>query len=359
MMNYETMKTQLTGDFRAVFDKAQTYLMTSQFPMQYQDDKMMELYDLLFTAQTEQKAPEKIVGRDSAAFVQNFFSDYESGWKTRLCCIADACRRMSIVVLVILFIDCMINLNAGTGFFASRTDVSMILAGVLGGIAFLIVNQYILRPASLKSRKIRNTGWAFIVLGLFIVLIPVEVILMHDIELRVPTAALLIATGAYLVGYYVIRSIWRLKTYGSLRDPQKAEKPDSYYTALPDRDLERICMKGMLKRYEQLARRGKITEDAFLEKMQREEKMSRYCDYVMIGCLLACTLPSVVKTACESTLFHTLFYIAVTGLCEFGIYKLFSGSLHKASAARMHIYACCKESGMTLPAYLESQMNAQ
>ena len=356
MMNYETMKTQLTGDYRAVFDRAQTYLMTSQFSAQYGDDKMMELYDLLLTAQTEQKPAEQVAGKDHAAFVQNFFSDYQTGWQERLHGLTEALKRLSAVVLVILLAEFFTREHSETDFFAHRTDVSMLLAGLLGGLVFIAVNQFVLRPASLKAKKIRNTGWSFIVIGVFVALIVLELIFLRDMKLDVPTAPLVFAFGAYLLGYYIVRSVWRLKKTGTVRDIHKEQANDSYYKELRDRDIDRVLMTGMLKHYQRLARKGKITEDAFLAKMEREEKLTVYINRFASVLMAAVVLYWIVRVALESTVAATLIFAVICGVLEWLIWKLFVGSSIKVSESRRHIYTECRKSGMTLPVYLESQI---
>ena len=357
MMDYEAMKTQLTGDFRETFDKAQTYAMTSNFDEAYSDDKMMELYDLLLTAQTEQRPAQQVVGKDAAAFVTNFFSDYTMNWQNLLAVIPDTVKRLTIVVLVVSLLDFFAN-SEETGFFAARTDISMILAGLIGGVVFLAFNQFVLRPASMKAKKIKNAGWAFIILGLFVGLIVLELAFRKSLELNVPTAPLIIGCGVYLLGFYAVRSVWRLKKYGTVRDIRRQHTEDSYYKNLPNRDIERAYMEGLLKRYQHLARKGKVTEDAFLAKMEREEKWVVRSNFIFTVFMVAMILYSIVKVALESTVIDTLFYALIVGVIEWFIWKLFIGSSKKSSAVRQRIYAACSKCGMTLPAYLESELES-
>lgn len=358
MMDYEVMKTQLTGDYRAAFDRAQTYVMTSNFEGAYSDDKMMELYDLLLTAQTEQKPAEQIVGKDAAAFVTNFFSDHKRSWQDLLSAIANSLKRLSIILLAVTALD-FFNDTEKAGFLSVRTDISMILAGLLGGMALVAVSQFILRPASMKTKKINSTGWAFILMGLFIGIIVLEMVLRHNRELNVPAAPLMIGCAAYLLGYYTVRSIWRLKHHGTLRDIHKEQAQDSYYKELPDRDIERIFIKGLLKRYQRLARKGKVTEESFLGKMEREEKWVVRSNLFFTVCMIAIVLYWIIESALTHSFMETLLFAVFISVIEWLIWKLFIGTSKKTSAMRLRIYAACRKCGMTLPAYLESQSEKQ
>ena len=74
--------------------------------------------------------------------------------------------------------------------------------------------------------------------------------------------------------------------------------------------------------------------------------------------MVAMILCSIVKVALESTVIDTLFFALILGVIEWFIWKLFIGSSKKASAMRRRIYAACSKCGMTLPAYLESELES-
>ena len=69
MLDTISMAEKLQGDYRLVFEKADMYSTVSGSGDQnIEDDRLMNLFDLLIEAQHEGKPVEKIVGNDIEAF---------------------------------------------------------------------------------------------------------------------------------------------------------------------------------------------------------------------------------------------------------------------------------------------------
>lgn len=77
MLDTISMADKLKGDYRKVFEKADMYATVAGGEVETQDEKMMNLFDLLMQAQYEEKPIDKIVGSDIEEFCMNYFSQEE------------------------------------------------------------------------------------------------------------------------------------------------------------------------------------------------------------------------------------------------------------------------------------------
>lgn len=72
-MSFFTLSEQLKEPYKGVFDRVYLYANVQEITEEESNDAMLNLYDVLFTAQAEQKPVEQIVGDDIEAFCQQYF----------------------------------------------------------------------------------------------------------------------------------------------------------------------------------------------------------------------------------------------------------------------------------------------
>src|SRR3712207_5530174 len=72
-MSFFTLSEQLKEPYKGVFDRVYLYANVQEIPEEESDDAMLNLYDVLFTAQAENKPAEEIIGDDIEAFCQSYF----------------------------------------------------------------------------------------------------------------------------------------------------------------------------------------------------------------------------------------------------------------------------------------------
>ncbi|MDE6024145.1 MAG: DUF1048 domain-containing protein [Lachnospiraceae bacterium] len=76
-MNYEEISGKLEGEYHKAFDEVEAYAILKNYVGEEKEEMMMNLLDMLLTAQTEGKDAEKIVGTDIIKFCENYFSVYD------------------------------------------------------------------------------------------------------------------------------------------------------------------------------------------------------------------------------------------------------------------------------------------
>lgn len=352
-MNLETMKSQFTGAYREAFDGAHKYILTQSFPAAYSDEKMAELYDLLLTAQEEGKPAENIVGEDITAFCKEYFSDYVPE------------RRFRSFLGNLFAVSCMLVLGSLFDWLCAeeqlpltqfRLNASPVLVGLGSGFVLTALFRLI-QPLVMKTKKISAGGWAVIYLAVFVLTIIVCTVLLEGTELSVPGCPVLICAGAYALFYLAAQVFFRYRRTGSLLRKKEADPyKDSYYKNLEDKDIRRIIMKGWLRRYRKLAKRGKTTEETFRDEIARLEKINRISDKALDVFMIVVIAAAVLGTARESGVIDTIIYAVILCVVEYFIWLLFHKANRSNAATRQRLLADCDASGMTVPAYLAQEL---
>lgn len=359
-MDYNLLETQLNGEYREIFSKAQIYATLKQISEDVMDEKMTELYDLLLTAQTDKKPVNKLIGRDENKFLKNFFSDYT--FTERLKRLPVNLYRTAWVVFVLECIEAIAADNTIKNFFNIKSDVSGYGFGLITAVIIWLISDFVLAPVLLKKKKdgsnYRGQYFPLIVIALFVVLIGLGVHFFSDVTVMLPTAPFIIGSGLYIVIYLIVRSVWRLKNYGSLRNTRKQIEQDSYYRNLQNKDMEKAVLKGWKYRFEKLSKKGKVTAEGYLEKLKKEEKLTLNVMTVMVPVLLAAvSLGFIIDVVRDSTWYDSLIFIALIGTIEYFIGRWIIRSEKKQSAIRTRILRQCEESGKTMPDYIDGELS--
>ena len=354
-MDYNLLETQLNGEYREVFARAQLYSTLKHIPDDVADEKMSELYDLLLTAQTDKKPVNKLIGKDENKFLKNFFGDYTI--RERLKSIPSVLYRWAWVVLVIETIEAIAADDTIKNFFHIKSDVSGYGIGFITAILIYLVCNTILAPVLLKKKKVSYTGWYFMLLAIIVVFIGVGVEIFGDTSIMLLTHPFILCSAIYIVIYFIVRSIWRYRNYGSIRDTRKQIEQDSYYRNLYDRDMEKIYLEGWRSRYNRLSKKGKVTAEGFIDKLKKEEKTTMTMMTVVVPVLFTAVVAfSIFDVARDSTWYDTLLFTAIIGTVEFFIARWIIRSEKKQSAIRTGVIRRCEESGLTMPEYIEKRL---
>ncbi len=354
-MDYNVMETQLNGEYREVFAKAQLYSTLKHIPDDVTGEKMSELYDLLLTAQTDKKPVNKLIGKDENKFLKNFFSDYTI--RERLKSIPSVLYRWAWVILVIETIEAIAADNTIKNFFHIRSDVSGYGIGLVTAVLLYLICNTVLAPVLLKKKKVSYGGWYFMLLAMIFVFIGIGVEVFGDVSVMLLTHPFILCSAIYIVVYLIVRSIWRYRNYGSVRNTRKQIEQDSYYRNLYDKDMEKIYLEGWRSRYNRLSKKGKVTAEGFIDKLKKEEKTTMTTMTILVPVLFAVVIAfAAFDVARDSTWYDTLFFVAVIGTIEYFIARWIIRSEKKQSAMRTGVIRRCEESGMTMPEYIDAKL---
>ncbi len=356
-LNYQTMESQLSGEYREVFAKTALYACTKNIETQESDERMADLYELLLTAQAEGKPVEKLVGKDLSRFCKDYFEDYT--WKDRLKLIPTDLFRMSVLLLVLELLELWAAKGTAGSVFSIRTDPSGYLFGLGIGVFFAMVCNTVFSPLVLKSKKIKPGVWYFLMLLVLVGLFIGGMTLASRVEMSVPVMLLILIGGGYAALYLIVRSIWRYRNFGTIRNTRKQLAKDSYYRNLQDKDLEKAYLEGMQMRWKRYDKRKKMTAEEFLPFMLKEEKLMDRMPAIYCGIFGVVTGASIIGVALDgSGILDVLTFALFICVIEFFIGRAVLRSERKSAVLRKRLYRECEASGKTLPDYLAERIDA-
>ena len=353
MIDYTLLEKQLTGEYRAAYGEAVKYIFTSSFSSDFTEEKMTELFDLLLTAQTNGKPVRQLVGDDPARFCRNFFSDY--GIRERLLSFLHTLYTIAWIVLISMLLQLGSTEHPFGDFFSHRVQAGGFVVGCAIGLVFNLIVS-LLRPVAMKNKKITTDAWAWIITGSLAVWIIAGIALFPDLKLRIPLWIALLLAAVYIAGYFTVRSIVRYRRYGTIRNTRRQLSKDSYYRELDDKNYERIIIESWVKQYHQLSKKGKVTEETFIEKVRVNEKHEKIGDMILNAVCLGVILVMMYRNAFveKAGLTDTLIFGAVLSTFEFFVMRFYRKFTKQALAMRRKLVADCEAKGMTMPAYLNA-----
>ncbi len=355
-MDYNVMETQLKGEYREVFSKAVLYASLKNISAQAAEEKLCDLYDLLLTAQSEEKPARKLVGKDINGFCREYFADFTIA--DRLSTIPASLYRVAWFVLVLETIALLAGGTGEAGFFAAKADYSGVGVGIAAAALMYIVSEVVLAPLFARGKSGKGVGgWYWLLAIMFAAFIGVGMKLTEGLSLMLPMWPFVLGSAGYILLYTIARAVYRYKTYGTLRDERRLMEQDSYYKNLQDRDLEKILLTGWQKRFQRLEKRGKTTRETYLDKLLKEEELGRKIIILALPIGLAVvTLVDVVERAMESSLQDALAFALFMAVTEFFICRWIIRGEKKQSALRMKHLNACRERSVTLPDYIEETL---
>jgi len=354
-MDINVLETQLSGEYREVFKKAQVYAALKNIETAFSQEKLMELFDLLLTAQNDGKPVNKLVGSDVNRFCKDFFSDYTIVERLRF--LPVTLYRMSWVMFVLELIEFLAAEVTLREFFTLKSDVSGYGVGLMVAAVAYLVMELVLAPIFSRSRRIKPGVWYGLVLGVMAALIAASTPLAGKFTLMLPIWPFLIGSGLYIVVYVILRAIWRYRNYGSVSNTRKQMEKDSYYRNLQDRDIEKVLLTSWQKRFVRLQKKGKVTEESYLDELTKNEELGdKLFKYVTPLIYIAVCVFSVVQVARDSGIADTIFFAVFISGFTFLVYRwLYKIEVKNAALRKKHISECRRQ-GKTMPQYIEDTL---
>ncbi len=354
-MDYQAMESQLNGSYREVFARTVLYACTTGISTEEADEHLADLFDLLLTAQEEQKPVEKLVGRNLEQFCKDYFEDYTL--MDRLKFLPQASYRLSWIILVFELLDLLFPIeDMHVDFFRMQTDISGFVIGAGVGVLYMLLLHTLFTPLVMKHRKIKPGVWYMLMFVMLVVLIAASVILVGDATYPVPVWLLLVLSAGYITVYLIGRSVLRYQKYGTIRNIGKQLAQDSYYKNLENKDLEIACLEGWEIRWKRLDKKKKIPPEAFLPLLQKEDRISDRMQYGYAAIFIVVSLSVVIGSAEVNSVTDTILFAVVLAVVEYLLYRVFRRNERKIAAIRKRLLRQCEASGKTMPEYIEEAL---
>lgn len=361
MRKYEQMQEQLSGSYREVFAAAKGYgVMTNAAP-ELLTDRLTELYDLLLTAQAEGCAVQRVVGKDTEVFCKEFFA--ESSPLRRLGTLAG---RLYRYVWVLFLLEGLPLLAADSAPNSKGTNLLPYLLGVGVALIFELLARFALLPFFFRHKQGKPERWNYLAMlgfgGMVIGILALERALPW--ELSVPQLPVLIASGAYIAVFFVLRALRRYRTYGTILDERKQLLKDSYYRNLnskaPD---DAIILKSFRRQWKRLSRRKNMTRERFIQITQRNDRISD----AILNCMPYIWFAWLLQRAARDmrqcdTLWDQLISLLVAVIAAaifLLLLRAFMEGGRIGSAARKRVLQELAESGQSVPDFVAARLSKQ
>lgn len=350
---YIWLTDKLKGEYKEAFDKVEIYANMRNIDEVTQNDMLMELLDLFLTAQAEGKPVGKLIGSDLEAFCNSFFSSYTM--RTYLRSLPQKIYRFcwTIFVLEMIFYFCSeeeISLLHGT------VDMSGYLCGIAVGVFVGFLCNAFIRPFLFRWKWLTSGKFAFFVVLLTVGLIVAGVIFLDGYVLELPLFPVLLVTGLYIFIFIIVRSVWRYRSYGSIRKEKSlVEKGGFRQIAKQVADeMPEDLVKRFHKKNKKRQKKGQepMTPEEYMEQLRKENIRTRRGDYIGPAIVVLFVLGLIIQTALTSTLIDTLIFIAVMIVAEIPAMMLFRVGI-KSRKQRERLVAECEEQGITILEYVE------
>ena len=346
-MEFELMKDQLHGDYREVLEAAQAYGVMSHVSQEDLIDRLTELYDILLTAQTEEKEVRRIVGSDTERFCKELYQG-SRGLKLIL-------ERIYAYAWVIFALEVLMNLqNIKTVDNSPLTNLFPYIGGIMISLIYEIVCRFLVLPNMFKSKKIKPMTLNMISLfGLAAMIVSYIIFAAHvNVRIMISVIPLIALCGAYILVFFVVRSAIRYRNCGTIFNMKKMMLKDSYYRELNDTQTDRLILGGISRDYEKLSKKETVTKADFLDKLKSQRRWSAVGELVFNVIIGIAYIMQVVKAVEESqTITDVLLYALIAGVITFFIWNLLSGGLKRYFASQLRIVRGWEASDMEWPEY--------
>lgn len=355
LINYTLLKDELQGEYKQAFDKVEIYSGVRNIDSRTEDEMMMNLLDMLLTAQKEGKPAEKIVGKDIGIFCKEYFGGY--GWKNRLQELPKLIYRLMWVIFVFCLIEVFVRMGEKDfQLTTDTTDVSAYFLGLFGSMVLITLLNCLVRPLVFRWKRFSSTMYSWLYIIAFLALIFGGTYLLGDRELNIRLFPMTILSGLYVLGYMTVRAVWRYQIYGSIRKP-KEDFEQSLGEEIIE-DVERELPLELVKRYEKKngrrEKRGKVpvTPEEYMEKLKKETNMVLKIGKTAILLIVAfCVGVGALEGICNGVL-NGLILGSILLLCEIPV-LLFIRFLNRGMEVRKRILEECRERGITILEYVK------
>lgn len=275
MASYMLKKDKLTGEYKRIFAKAETYAMLLGIENQVQEDMLMNLIDILYTAQEEGKPAEQIIGNDVEQFCKDYFCE-QRGLLGAIRGIPGWLYRMSIVILVFSILEIFLYIGeTDIEIWNVNMDISGFLAGILiGGITSCIA-LWVLNHLLFRLKKVNATVIAFLILIFDILLVVVSVWKWGEETLSVPILPVILVSAVFVIAFKGYHMYQRYQKTGTIKKPKKDGTFREIYRTTMAKETPKQLQKRLEKINKRCRKKGKpeLTREDFTQRLQLEYKI--------------------------------------------------------------------------------------
>jgi len=196
-------------------------------------------------------------------------------------------------------------------------------------------------------------------LAIFVVAIVIHCIVGADVKIYLNNLLVFLISGGYILIYLMIRSIWRIHTYGKAFGIHKEEKQleKEFNRELDKKETLQINAEVMAKEFAK--KNAKKRKKGELELSQTEyaamiRKREAHSGTWILLIILAIILVPTVWEMVNNSITEGLMYGLILAVIEYFIWRFFSRISKDATEAKLKILDACELQGITVEEYYKN-----
>lgn len=370
-MDYRIIAMKLEGEYEKVFEEVEAYTIVKNYAGEGNDELMMDLLDMLLTAQEEGKEPEKIIGSDVKKFCEEYFSVYDIK-ADRI----DRSIRMLVWWAWLGVIYCVLDLFDEKMKFVGwtpgmKTDWTVMVCCI--GAAFLV--SIVLEWILLAVYHYKNLQFNKLLSGIIVIVSILSAVLgiviaeKCNVQVLLPYEFALIGSIVVILFGSVYKRMKNYAKYGSFRKPKEKEERVKllYFDDAVDgvsTPYEKELIQSFSELYDKKnAKRQKknqpaMTAEEFMEFLEKENaKMKRDSKLIPMIWGMICIVTTAVMALAggfRNVLDACIFFAILAGAMMVIYYLIFGKFIYgKILSDRIRLLAKCRKHDKTILDYRE------
>lgn len=354
MASYMIEKEKLEGEYKEAFERVEAYAMLRGVDSETQEDRLMNLVDLLLTAQVEQKPVEKIVGKNIRHFCKDYFGDY-SALEHAVIGFPSWLYRGAWIIFIFCILDAVFPENEENfHIISATTEIQGYLFGIVTGIILSLILGSVGQVILFRLKKVNVRVISVIVIFVGVSAVIGGCIWMGDRTISVPLLPTMIISGGYVAVYKGIQLALRYRKYGTFKKPVKDGSvkeifKESYQESM-QKDLPKELKKRFLKMNGKRRKRGKpeLTPEEYMAFLHKQNKKILFQNKILLVLYILIWVFFVVLVATDSTVEDTLLFAVILGFLLVPLYLLLSCCAKKLAAGNEKLLEQCEEEEITV-----------
>ncbi len=353
-MNVNEMEKNLTGAYNEAFSTVAQYAVTKGYTQEKINESMSDLYDILLTAQEDGRPVEKVMGKDIGYFCKNYFGKYSIS--DFLKSTGEFIFRACIFLVIWELLSSMFHTGGFMAYMVEKADLTHYIFGLSIAVVTNVISFFVVAPLTAKNRKAGDWSNILLCAAMFAaIFLSLEFKLPIDVNVKVWVLFAILVS--YIAIYFTIRSVIRYKKFGTISDIYKKAFRKNWKNTYVNIPMQKGMLEGWQYRYKRLLKKGKVTEETFLDLLKKEQKVNVVADKVTTVFMVVLVLPFAFDILRDSeALWAGLIGVAVFCLIEFFAYSIFLKPMKKFTILFGKMLNECEKSGLTMPKYIEEKL---
>lgn len=316
MSSYIIEKDKLKGEYSKAFDRVEGYTLVRSIDGDTLEEMLMNLVDILYTAQNDNKPVEKIIGNDIDKFCDDYFSNCNPA-KERLKHIPNYIYCMAICCFISCMLDIFLPEEEGS-LLNKSVDVFPLVGGMAVGLIFVFIFMFLGKYMWKKFKNISSNLLTGIYIVGVVVSMAVIICMRFDFEILLPLIPTTVISGVVIVINKSIELYRRYKNYGSLKKPQKDGSLKEIFVESYNQEVDKgeypiELKKQYLKKNKKLAKRGKPTmsPEEYMDYLKVNNKKLGKSMFYLLPFYLIIFIAAVYDVGVDSTWYDTIIFAVI------------------------------------------------